>query len=545
MDPEVKPKDKSSVELICATCGKPISDKAKGNVTRFLFAESRCTCQQPVLVETPAPPSPADPGTIDETVVQNLGDKYEVLGLLGKGGMGAVYKVRDRALNKTLAIKVLNPSLVEDKNSVKRFEQEAKAASNLTHANLCAVYGYGVGKQGAPYLVMDYLDGKNLADIIAQEGFLDVPRALDLFIQMAEALSHAHMKGVVHRDIKPNNIIVEKGEDDIELVKIVDFGIAKVLPSETKATANLTQTGEILGSPLYMSPEQCLGNKLDTRTDIYAMGCVMYEALTGKAPFQAENPVKIILKHINDNPVRISDLPGDYNVPRDFERIIFHCLEKTPDNRYQTADDLLLDLQRVRDGKALRFKRDPLSKPKASPDKPTSRQKLPVIALAACIPILGGIIWLNWSKETSSPVKTGAALTGDPYTDAERLDQLSYQYFVNGQYEKAIPYLEFGIKVYKEGGRHFQNPRQEDQWLADQIQHIGKCYLKMHDYQKAVPYYQKALRIYNKVGKWGLMDEAVTDYAAVLKELGKTDSAESLVNEYGKLPQQGKLSTIP
>ena len=409
---------KSKVRLICATCGQEISDKGRGNGPGIFSSESRCMCKAPEVVELKEEEKldPRGSGAIDQSVLDNLGDKYEVLGLIGQGGMGAVYKVRDRELNETFAIKVLNPKLVDDNVSVKRFEQEVTAASNLTHANICAVYRSGMGKAGAPYLVMDYLAGVNLADILAKEGFLDVPRALDIFIQTTEAVAHAHMKGVVHRDIKPDNIIVERGKDNIELVKIVDFGIAKLLPTGSKATTNLTQTGEIFGSPLYMSPEQCVGNKLDARSDIYAMGCVMYKALTGKDPFAADNPIKTILRHINERPTHICDLKEGYEIPRDLERVIFHCLEKRPEDRYQTAEELLQDLQRVRNFKPLKFSVDPLDSreknkaPAASQDEVSPEKLLALIIMSALLALFLCLCFFPQYLFPSSKIVTSATL---------------------------------------------------------------------------------------------------------------------------------------
>lgn len=544
MAPESKEKTQSKVELICSTCGKPVSNRARTDVTRYLSVESRCTCgsqeRNPGEAEQSA-------GEIDPAVVENLQDKYEVLSLLGKGGMGSVYKVRDKELDRVFAIKVLHSELTGEQQAVKRFEQEAKASTSLTHVNLCAVYNYGVGKQGAHYLVMDYLDGKSLGEVLVDESYLGAPRAIDLFIQIAEALVHAHMKGVVHRDLKPNNILIEK-KGDVELVKIVDFGIAKVLPTESKVTSsNLTQTGEIFGSPLYMSPEQCLGNHLDARSDIYAFGCVMYEALTGIAPFAAENPIKTVLKHINEAPVFIRNLREHFEVPDDLERIILHCLEKEPVARYQTAEELLSDLKKVRDKKPLKFKNDPLKKGAAK-----AKTKKPNYVAAATAGVAIGavfiaiLIFAPRPTPAPAPAKTAEPkLTGDPYTDAATLDGLSFQYFTQGEYEKAIPYLEFGLKVYKEGGRHFQNANQETGWLADQSQHIGKCYMMLKQYEKAVPYYQEALRLYNKIGKYKFFDEAVNDYVTVLKNLDRSEEADALKQEYDSLPYLGKLEKIP
>ncbi|HEY9791103.1 MAG TPA: serine/threonine-protein kinase, partial [Candidatus Obscuribacterales bacterium] len=462
---------KPELKAICATCGKPIAEKPQTNVTRYLSMESRCMCgekqwqaaSQMDIVHQEQPVDPAEAAEIEK----NLGERYEVLSLLGRGGMGAVYKVKDKTLDQTFAIKILNPQLVEDASSVKRFEQEAKAASNLTHVNLAAVYDYGVGKSGSPYIVMDYLDGENLADILTRQGYLDVPRALDIFIQTVEAIAHAHSKGVIHRDIKPSNIIVEKRDGDTELVKLVDFGIAKVLPSASR-TAQMTQTGDIFGSPNYMSPEQCLGNRLDARSDIYEMGCLMYETLTGISPFAAENPIKAILRHVNEDAVPISDLKQEFNVPPQLERVILHCLQREPAGRYQTAVELLKDLNAVRDGKQISIK----SLSSKKPVKKASFASRFGPAMGA-VGVTVAIIAVCFVPKSPIPVPlnhSAPIANSDPYADADRLDGLSYQYFVKGDYERAIPLLEFGIKTYKEhGGGNFSGGN-ETVYLADQTQ---------------------------------------------------------------------------
>ena len=271
MTSKSKQDQKSKIRLICAGCGKEVADKARSNVTRYLSAESRCACRAPELVELKEAVNceTQEPGAIDEDVLNNLGDKYEVLGLLGKGGMGAVYKVRDRELNETFAIKVLNPKLVDDKMSVKRFEQEVKAASNLTHANICAVYSYEMGKEGTPYLVMDSLVGANLADIIAKESFLDVPRALDIFIQTTEALSHAHMKGVVHRDVKPENI--NANMDNSVLIKdfLVDAGIKALDADNFIQDLIVARKHDTSGCTREMLAAMMSKHKLDAVLEIY------------------------------------------------------------------------------------------------------------------------------------------------------------------------------------------------------------------------------------------------------------------------------------
>lgn len=534
-------KEKSKVELktTCSTCGKPISTKAESDVTRFLSFESRCTCGDTPSADTinganssaqahdsvPGETSVVDEEALRNNVSENLGERYEVQTLLGQGGMGAVYKVRDKELQKTFAIKVLNSNLVEDKNSLKRFEQEAQAARGLTSPNLVAVYDFGMGKKGSPYIVMDYLDGTSLDAVLANGGYMDVPRAQDIFIQICEAIVHAHSKAVVHRDIKPSNIMLTKGINGGDFVKLVDFGIAKVLPSQQKATANLTQTGDIFGSPLYMSPEQCLGNKLDNRSDIYAFGCVMYETLTGQAPFAAENPIKIILKHLNDQARPFSSLAHDYKIPAQLEAVIMRCLEKDPSDRYQSAEELLKDLQDLRDGKSLKVKNSPRKKTSRF-DRNSYVGVVGAIALFVNFMFIAAGVLLIKNLPPSEHLQPRQAATYDPLKDANDFDNKSYQYFVNKDYEKAIPLLQFGLSAYKDRGPYY---------LADNYQHIGKCYLGLHKYSLAVPYYEMALKIYGEQKKihgpgFGMESEARTDYAEVLRQLGKSDKADQVAS---------------
>ncbi|MEZ4534078.1 MAG: serine/threonine-protein kinase [Cyanobacteriota/Melainabacteria group bacterium] len=193
-------------------------------------------------------------------LVPELPYGYELIEKLGEGGMGRVYRVRDLALDKEFAIKILQQDLSKDASALKRFNQEIDAAAALSHANLISIYKHGTTDNGEPYLVMDYLKGPSLAELIEKgtDFAANADRLLDIFIQICEALAHAHENGVIHRDIKPSNIIITKSADGKDLVKIVDFGIARVIEASNRETHNLTQTGEVFGSPHYMSPEQCL-----------------------------------------------------------------------------------------------------------------------------------------------------------------------------------------------------------------------------------------------------------------------------------------------
>jgi serine/threonine protein kinase len=248
--------------------------------------------------------------------------------------MGSVWKVYDKQLEGTFAVKVLKPELLADATAVKRFEKEANLASDLTHANIAAIFGPGTDSQGRPFIIMGYVDGESLADILAREGKLSEERALDIFTQICEALSHSHMKGIIHRDIKPSNIIISKTESGGDMVHIVDFGIARCIYDEVTKTQALTKAVDIFGSPRYMSPEQFLGNNVTGQSDIYSLGCVFYEMLTGAPPFTDENPVKLILQHISETP----DLA---KIPLKLQLLLLLCLAKEPEQRVQTVEHLL------------------------------------------------------------------------------------------------------------------------------------------------------------------------------------------------------------
>lgn len=526
-------KEKIELRTVCDVCGKPIANKAKSDVTRYLSFESRCTCvpedvaakENAAMVAAAGEEEQVESKALDLAAAENLGERYEVLEQLGEGGMGAVYKVRDKELGKTFAVKMLRPQLVEDGTARKRFEQEAQAASNLTHANLVAVYDYGMGTKGSPYIVMDYLDGKSLGDILQKQGYLDVPRAVDIFVQCAEAIAHAHRKGVIHRDIKPNNIIVEANPNGTDFVKIVDFGIAKILPTSSEKTRDLTQTGDIFGTPLYMSPEQCLGNKLDAHSDIYAFGCVMYEALTGIAPFNDQNPIKIILKHVNEDAKPISKLANDYSVPADLEYVVLRCLQKDPENRYENMDTLVKDLEAIRDHQPIKRVAWKSSADPAKKQKPVS-YFAKLTAFAAII-----FVAAIWFLPKQAPSLDG-------YNDALSFDTKSYQYFVSGQYDQAAPLLQFGVATYEKKIAQMKaegkDVRREEALLADNLQHLGKCYMMMEQYEKAAPYYERALEIYDKFGMYtgSMMPEAIRDYGTVLKKLGRTEDLQGLSTKY-------------
>ena len=265
-----------------------------------------------------------------------LGNRYQIIKKIGDGGMAFVYQAKDKLLNRIVAVKVLRPEFVDDKDFLANFKREAEAVANITHPNIVNVYD--VGQEGkVHYIVMEYVDGQNLKEIIKNEGVLDEYTALDITKQIAQALSAAHKKGVIHRDIKPHNILISNEDRQ---VKVADFGIAKAVSNST-----ITNIGSIIGSVHYFSPEQAKGQPVANNADLYSLGIVLYEMLIGRVPFRGDSPISIALQHINEEIEFTQE--EKTKIPHSIRTLISKMTEKSPEDRYQSAEEVIEDIDYI------------------------------------------------------------------------------------------------------------------------------------------------------------------------------------------------------
>ncbi|HEY1587199.1 MAG TPA: protein kinase, partial [Polyangia bacterium] len=279
-----------------------------------------------------------------DLVGQILADRYRVVRLIGEGGMGQVYEAQHVNINKRFALKLLRPEIVSNGEAVARFRQEAWSASSIGHENIIEIEDFATLPSGAVYLAMEFLDGQALADRMRQEPALTFGEALDIMLQVSSGLAAAHDKGIVHRDMKPENIFLAQ-KYGRPLVKILDFGIAKV--SGAEGNRSLTRTGTIFGTPHYMSPEQALGKTLDHRADVYSVGVIMYELFTGKVPFEAESFMGILTKHITTQPMPPRQLAPERQIPVEIEAVILRALAKEAEDRHQSMAELSAELATI------------------------------------------------------------------------------------------------------------------------------------------------------------------------------------------------------
>lgn len=401
-----------------------------------------------------------------------IAGRYELLGKIGDGGMAVVYKAKDRLLNRFVAVKILKPEFLSDEKFIENFRRESHAAARLTHANIVSIYD--VGREGnINYIVMELVEGKALSQVIKEEAPMDYRKVISISRQIAAGLSAAHKHGIIHRDVKPHNILInEEG-----VAKITDFGIAKAV----NTTSIVDHTNEnIMGSVHYFSPEQARGGYVDEKSDLYSLGIVMYEMLTGQVPFDGDNPVSVALMHINEDITPPSQLvPG---IPPNLERIIMKCTNKYQSNRYNSADEVIEALDAVdlvnrvvkpvyndRDREAEEYRRE-VAQYRAKEKNDAARKKkqrkwlILILAVAAAVAIALAVCYAAglFEKKTEIP-----DLRGETYAQAKKIAKRDGFKIKEGE----LVYSE----KYKIGQVTSQNPNAGEKAKAGTVITVNIC----------------------------------------------------------------------
>lgn len=407
--------------------------------------------QESVELTAPSPEqmTSAEPMTRiqpEQLVGTTVDGKYVIESYLGGGGMSWVYLARHAHLKSRLvALKLLRSHAGIDANQIKRLQQEALAVSNLSHPNIIGVQDFGVSDNGFPYMAMDYFEGKSLERVLDDGGPLQVERLLNISTQICGALAHAHERGIVHRDIKPSNIMIGIDEHGNDSIKIVDFGIAKIADDES-TRAKLTSTGDVLGSPLYMSPEQCMGQQVDRQSDIYSLGCVMYECATGRSAFRGDSVMETLHKQMSEAPAPFGKLPHNDPRAKGLEAVVFKMLAKVPSDRYAFMVEVASELKKLQHSVSSIFSSIRMSLALWNARR-VAREQVAVTLDAALVAtiflsliVAGLLIWLPMCvQELSYEVArtdTMRQLLDEPIQGLRNDDQMSSRFFLESDVER-------------------------------------------------------------------------------------------------------------
>lgn len=398
----------------------------------------------------------------DPLIGTTIDQRFKVLSLVAAGKSASVYRAEDLTRQYTVALKFLQERI--DEKTKERFRHGAETASVLTHPNIVRLYSFHTTAEQQPYFVMDCVQGLNLTDLIAHSKRLTERQAIKIFTQICDALDYAHAKGVVHRNLKPGNIMLINAPGDTFVVKIADFGVSKGI-GERETRQSLARKGEMLGNPLYMSPEQCTGQKIDGRSDVYATGCLLFEALTGQPPYQGTNSFDIMQKHLNETPPNLSTLSPSLELGSQLTAILARALAKKPDERYQDAGDMSRDLNLINEVgleewnaqaicmRPVELKPQKVASKVAPPFNPTDLVKPIGIAVGTLVVFIGALVgFALMDPEVPSLTKYKVAVQEMilPEKDPRLLKNLNYMtdyYKSQGKYAEAWAYKEKILKA--------------------------------------------------------------------------------------------------
>jgi TonB family protein len=375
---------------------------------------------------TPLQPSKEIPVT--ETIVTpkeeltrgtTLAGRYEIIEELGKGGMGKVYRVEDKKIKGEIALKLIKPEIASDKKIIERFNNELKMARMISHRNVCRMFDLGEEK-GAHYITMEYVRGEDLKSMIRMSGQLGVGTTINIAKQVCEGLAEAHRLGVVHRDLKPQNIMIDKEGN----VRIMDFGIARSLKAK-----GITGAGVIIGTPEYMSPEQVEGKEAGQRSDIYSLGVILYEMVTGRVPFEGDTPLSVAIKQKTETPEDPRKLNSQ--IPEDLSRVLLRCMEKDKEKRYQSSGEVLSELEKIKKGipttEKVIQKRKPITSKEITVTFGLKKLFVPTLVVIVLL-IVAVLFWQPWSQKETVPITSDRPLLAIMYfknnTGDEKLDNL-------------------------------------------------------------------------------------------------------------------------
>ena len=485
-----------------------------------------------------------------------IDNKYRILSELGSGGFGCVYKAEQLDLSRTVAIKIMHAEDCSPENKA-RFLRESKILSGLANKHIVGIYSVGTLAEQFPYMVMEYLEGKTLSDLLNKENTLSEKRMISIAIQACDAMSCAHNAGIIHRDLKPQNImLIDIPEPDS--VKILDFGLSKLDARSTATDMTQTKTGSLIGTPQYMSPEACSGQITDQRSDIYSLGCILYECLSGSKPFDSDNPLGILYKQCNEIPAPISSISPSNRISKELESIVFKCLQKEPKKRYQAAEDLLEDLTLVASGRSEDLNLEPVS-----PDHSKTRKSsmlITAITIASLIVLIsaGSFFIYNSSNQSKNErttidfataekknlgLKTARTRTVSLETRIQavgaRQDALNDRVWTVA---KAAPIIEESNKIIALASKRPSDKKYV--FAANMIK--GNCYRSGQKYDEAMESYRAALKDC-RTSSGQLMREANLankGMADIAFKQNKLELCESLLKQIRSFHERTNLEQI-